>query len=172
MPPGSRHAVATIDSSDKDSNPAILQGFFFDSRYGMRRMLGAMVEYAVWHTQWSNVLYEDRFKLLAFLLDWHARSSSQDAKFVGQDLHAVLFAARHSQWLEPLFMNSRQELREYDPRSLPDSHGIHNFLVRRANQLLQVLPTSEVNIYRALETEFKNYIDQQLKAFYECLHAD
>lgn len=172
MPPGSRHAVATIDLSAKDSNSAILQGFFFDSRHGMRRMLGSLVEFAVWNLQWSNVEYRDRFKLLAYFLEWHARAPCWDPKLVGENLYAVLFAAKFSAWLIPMDVEKKKELAAYTPESAidsSDSKDVHQHLLRRANQVLISLSEDKRVKYKAFEDEFKNYLSRQIQELYTTL---
>jgi hypothetical protein len=171
MPPRSFHLVATVHPSNTKSTAAVLQGFFFDSRHGMRRMLGGMVECAIWHRQWTNVLYNDRFKLLAFLLEWHARAPKSTKRFVGENLYALLFAAKYNLWLRPIQSTSAQDMEKYAP-SLEhivdeEERNISIFLTTTAERLLKLLQTDEKSLYDQLETHFKNYLAHE----FQRLHA-
>jgi hypothetical protein len=124
MLPGSFHLVGTVDQSKNKSTPAAMQGFFFDSRYSMRQTLGGLVQCAIWHKEWMNVLYNDRLKLLAFLLDWHNRAP----KFSGEHLYSLLFAAYYHAWLWPIKENTMQAMQSY--HSLSRLHGTRHDIGR------------------------------------------
>jgi hypothetical protein len=167
MPPRSYHAVVTLDLK-----PGVLQGAFFDSRYGMRRTLAGLVECAVWHNHWTNTLYNERFVILAFLLDWHARAPPHKARFTGENLYSLLFAAKYSAWLLPFTATTPEMLSAFNPESLLDSHdpkGVHAFLRQRANQVLKLLPPHEKTLYRNLERTFKTYIAHEYKSMHKVL---
>ena len=173
MPPRSFHFVATVDPSSTRSTAAVLQGFFFDSRHGMRRMLGGMVECAIWHRQWTNVLYNDRFKLLAFLIEWHARAQKPTQRFIGENLYALLFAAKYNLWLRPVDSTSAADLENYVP-SLDDivdeeERKVSVFLTKMADHLLNLLETNERSLYEELETDFKKYLASEYKRLYDFL---
>jgi hypothetical protein len=170
MPPRSYHAVVTLGFQ-----PAVLQGAFFDSCYGMRRMLGGLIECAIWHSYWTNMLYDERPFLLAFLLDWHARSLPNNARFTGQNLYSLLFMAKHSVWLIPFTASTPDALISFTPESFcdtRDSDGVHAFLRGTGNQLLRQLPPDEQSLYRDLERTFKAYLAHEYKALYEVLVID
>jgi hypothetical protein len=167
LPPRSYHAVLTIDSSPDDSNSALLQGFFFDTRYGMRRMLAGMVECAMWHRCWTNVLYRDRFKLLAFLLEWHAQSPATQPKFTDINLHALLFAAKYSAWLLPLSLDTPEAMVSYDPQQVfsdENTSDVLLYLTQRGIELIASLPSIEYISYQRLEREFIGYLAHEFKA--------
>jgi hypothetical protein len=167
MPSRTFHAVATLGLK-----PAVLQGTFFDSRYVMKRTLAGLVECALWHEHWTNTLYKERFVILAFLLDWHARAPPHKARFTGENLYALLFAAKYSTWLVPFTAATPQALSAYNPASLLDSHdphGVHAFLLRRANQVIQLLSSNEKFLFRDFERTFKDHIGHEYKALYDVL---
>ena len=170
MPPRSYHAVATLNF-----RPAVLQGAFFDSRYGMRRTLSGLVECAVWHKHWTNTAYNERFVLLAFLLDWHARAPPNKPRFTGENLYSLIFAAKYSVWLLPLTAHSAAALSAFNPESLrnsDDPDGVHAFLLWRANQVLKTLPKNELVLYRNLERTFKVYIGHEYASMHDVLLED
>src|SRR5260370_16051802 len=148
MPPRPYQAVATIEFQ-----PAVLQGAFFDSCYGMQHMLGELIECAVWHTHWTNVLYTEHPILLAYLLDWHAQAPPNNPRFIGENLYALLFAAKYSKWLVPIKAHTAYALTSFNPESIGgfnDPDGVHDFLLKRANQLLMLLPSHEQASYPPL----------------------
>ncbi len=162
MPPRLYHAVATIEFQ-----PAVLQGAFFDSCYGIQHMLGGLIECAVWHTHWTNVLYTECPILLAYLLDWHAQAPPNNPRFIGENLYALLFAAKYSKWLVPIKAHTAHALTSFNPESIGGSNdpdGVHDFLLKRANQLLMLLPSHEQASYQHLEGTFKTYLASEYKA--------
>jgi hypothetical protein len=135
-------------------------------------MLGGLIECAVWHSHWTNTLYNDRFALLAFLLDWHARAPPHNPRFVGENLYALLFTAKYSVWLLPLTAPDAETLHRFNPESLRDSHdpdGLHAFLQQRANQVLQRLPPKEKVLYRNLERTFKAHLASEYQSLCKVL---
>lgn len=162
MPPRSYHAVATLDSK-----PAILQGAFFDSRFGMQRTVAALIECAVWHGHWTNVLYPQRFNVLASLLEWHARALRP--RFTGNDLYALLFAAIHSAYLVPCDFATAKQLDNYEPESL-QREGIHAFLLKTGCEILRFLPRHEQDAYSHLEEKFRLYLASEYKRLHSVLH--
>ena len=170
MPAGCFHFVATADPCPEKSTPAVMQGFFFDSRYGMHRTLGALVQCAIWHKEWTNVLYDDRLKLLAFLLDWHARAP----KFSGEQLYSLLFAAHHHAWLRPIKRNTTEALQAYNPLS-STLHGTKNdvgrFLSETAACVLSRLSSSEKASYCRLEEKFKTYLQSEYHMYYKAVNS-
>ena len=164
MPSRTYHAVATVGLK-----PAILQGMFFDSWYVMKRTLARLVECALWHNHWTNTLYKECFVILAFLLDWHAQAPPHKARFTGENLYMLLFAAKYSTWLVPFTAATPKELSAYNPASLLDSHNsnsIHAFLLRRANQVIHLLPPREMTLFRNFERTFKAHIGDEYKSMY------
>jgi hypothetical protein len=169
MPPGSFHLVGTVDRSDAKSTPAAMQGFFFDSCYGMRRTLSGLVQCAIWHNEWTNVLYNDRLKLLAFLLDWHARAP----KFSGEQLYSLLFAAYYHSWLRPIEHTTVEAMQSYHP--LSKLHGarqdIGKFLSNTAERIFNRLNNNEKALYSDLEVKFRNYLLSEYKLRIKALQS-
>jgi hypothetical protein len=138
-------------------------------------MLGGLVECAVWHSHWTNTLYGDRFLILAFLLDWHARSLPNNPRFTGQNLYSLLFMARFSVWLVPLSIPSAKAFTSFTPESLRDTHdphGVHFFLRQKGGQLLRQLPSNEQSLCRDLEHTFKAYLANEYEVLYKVLMGD
>lgn len=160
MPPGSFHLVGTVDRSDARSNPAAMQGFFFDSRYNMRRTLGGLVQCAIWHKEWTNVLYNDRLKLLAFMLHWHTRAP----KFSGEHLYSLLFAAYYHPWLRPIKQTTVEAMQSYHPLSrLHGGQDIGSFLSKTAERIFNRLDDEQKALYSHLEVKFKTYLLSEYK---------
>ena len=167
MPSRTYHAVVTLHLK-----PAVLQGTFFDSQYVMKHMLAGLVECALWHNHWMNMLYKECFIILAFLLDWHARVPLHKVRFTGENLYMLLFAAKYSTWLVPFTAATPKELSTYNPASLlvsHDSNGIHAFLLHRANQVLKLLPPCETTLFWNFERTFKAHIGHEYKSMYNVL---
>jgi len=170
MPPGSFHLVATVDRSVTKSTPAVMQGFFFDSRYGMHRMLGALVQCAIWHKQWTNVLYNDRLKMLVFLLDWHSRAP----KFSGENLFSLLFAAHYHSWLLPITPNTAEEMQMYHPLARTCAGGTfapNKFLMNTARSLFNRLDDNEKALYSGFETKFRTYLITEYDMYCKALKS-
>lgn len=102
MPQGSYHSVGTVNKKKQDFTPAILHGFFFDSRYTMTRTVGALIQCAHWHLQWTNIIYEDRFPLILRLAQWQLSKRRHDAPFTGGNLYALMFIMQYAAFLQPL----------------------------------------------------------------------
>jgi hypothetical protein len=145
-----------------------MQGFFFDSRYCMRQTLGALIQCAIWHKEWTNVLYDDRLKLLAFLLDWHARAP----KFSGEQLYSLLFAAHYHAWLRPITRSTAETLQAYNPL-FSTLHGTKNdvgrFLSETAARVLSRLSSDEKALYSHLEEKFKTYLQSEYHMYYKAV---
>lgn len=170
MPPGCFHFIATADPCQEKSTPAVMQGYFFDSRYAMRRTLGALVQCAIWHKEWTNVLYDDRLKLLAFLLDWHARAP----KFSGEQLYSLLFAAHYHPWLRPIERNTAEALQAYNPLSSTlhrTRNDIGKFLSETAARVLSRLSSGEKASYLHLEEIFKTYLQSEYDMYYKAVKS-
>ena len=167
MPLRMYYAITTIGLK-----PAILQGMFFDSRYVMKHTLARLVECALWHDHWTNTFYKERFVILAFLLNWNAWAPPHKARFTGENLYVLLFAAKYSMWLVPFTAATPKELSTYNPTSLLDPHdsnSIHAFLLCRANQVLHFLPPCEMTLFRNFERTFKVHIGNEYKSMYHVL---
>lgn len=129
----------------------------------MRRMLGGMVECAMWHKQWTNTLYSDRFKLLAFLLQWHAQGRGNEQRFVGSNYHALLFMAKYAPMLCPIHHQTPEGVETSDPYDVMvgDCDHTFKFLNLKALQLLKELPAHESELYSSLEEEFSVYLAKE-----------
>jgi hypothetical protein len=116
-------------------------------------------------------VYTDRFKLLAFLVEWHMQARGEQ-RFVGSNLHALIFAARYSAWLMPVEFESASELVKYNPQGLSssaDPERVHAFLAQRGDQLAKSLTPTDVTLYKALETEFERHLSEEFHALYKVM---
>jgi len=138
-------------------------------------MLGGLIECAVWHKHWTNVTYSDRPFILAFLLDWHARSLPNNARFTGENLYSLLFMAKYSIFLVPFDATTAEADASLTPELFHykyDPHGVHAFLKRAGNQLLRRLPSDEQSLFCSLEATFKAHLLNEYAALFRVIKDD
>ena len=67
----------------------------------------------------------------------------------------------------PIKAHTAHALTSFNPESIGGSNdpdGVHDFLLKRANQLLMLLPSHEQASYQHLEGTFKTYLASEYKA--------
>ena len=90
MPPGTFHAVITVDIPSLGPRSTVMSGSHFLSRYTMVLSLFAAVEHSIWHDLWTNDTHDDRDYTINRMLAWQASSPSDSRPFTGRNLYALL----------------------------------------------------------------------------------
>jgi hypothetical protein len=139
MPPGTFHAVFTVDIPFLGPKSTVMTGSHFLSRHTMAASLFAAISHVFWHDLWTNATHDDRDYTIARMLAWQAYASPSNAPFEGKNLYALLVFGKLPHLLRSLPWKKSHALasswlRRFDPlAALPDG-GLDQF---PAHRLLQ-----------------------------------
>lgn len=160
MPAGSVHAVGTVYRRHQKPMPAIFHGFFFDSRHTMPRTLGALIQCAHWHQQWTNVLAPARFSTMLWFVLWQLSKPVRSAPFQEENLFALIFIAQYGPHLEPLEFPSHNIYQWLQTCTVGDGVNtvLWSELKDRLPQLLRYLTLNQLHEYRFFEERYIDYI--------------
>jgi hypothetical protein len=94
FPPGSIHAVATVEPAEGVAGPALMLGQSLLRRFSMEATLAHSIRYAVWGEVWTNSQQDDVVISIARFVQWQVLFPgrwNKDHPFHDSNLFALLF---------------------------------------------------------------------------------
>lgn len=156
MPPGTYHAVATVEMEGIPFSPTVLHSTFYNSLFGLEKTLASAIQNSVWYREWTNIVHNQRFLCIAYMLEWfkpvHGSMDSRDLP----SLFALVLMGLCAPGLLATYEDIDPQLwTEWNPFEDLGDNSLMPYLQLKAQERIQEFPP-------AVRMQFDQFVDRFL----------
>jgi hypothetical protein len=156
------HAVATPESVEAISGPAVVLGGFGFRRSTMEDHLTHGIRYAIWHEDWSNDQHDDFVIVIARMLKWQCLSQ-QERPFHGRNLYALIMMGAINLLLDGLSYDQDSQCTELMLKHPVWRNPAGGIAMDLALEVYRLLSDAEQKEFHAFRQHFINMFTYQMK---------